>query len=429
MQNNENEYVTESGFIFAQAGGGCYWVEDCSQPGRSCFADYQDCVNSGPWICVENCFQPEGCECAAPLCEDYIYNPCGSGGLVSYESCICYDCTKDCGGPGQPACPKCSTPAGTPGYRPGLPPCKDPNNPCFGNAAFPNQGPPPAAEEGAADAKRPLTCQNIGSMYRRGMDKREKDKAKECPNGKVKEKKTGNFYASCGLCFEDVEIVCCAKEKCKTLAEAKDENPCDDVKYQVKDGKRVLDDCGCAQFDFKAKQLKCPECKEPDKNAGCSADGNTWNDTCVPKTPKIICSPCENRISGCINNVWVERCDLKDLQQEAEKLGITCPDPLCWELDGGCTLENLWIAPYCVAIANDTCDYPCDNNGFPTGTCIDKHYIDLNARFSTPFQSCPAVCRDVTGVDCSCECPPGYRKIQQFWNSPNMLYEDENPLP
>jgi len=46
------------------------------------------------------------------------------------------------------------------------------------------------------------------------------------------------------------------------------------------------------------------------------------------------------------------------------------------------------------------CTYPCDNNGFPAGTCLDKHYIDTNARYNQAGQSCPAICR--TPGDCDC---------------------------
>jgi hypothetical protein len=349
MQNNENEnMIPESGFISAQAGGNCFWVEDCTQPGFSCFPDYEDCINSGPWICVENCSQPQGCSCLPGECMDYEFVPCGSGGLVSYESCICADCTKNCGGPLQPPCPRCG------GV--GQPPCpQNPPGPCQGRAAFPNQGPPPAAAEGAANLKRQLTCQNVVSMYAHGMAKRSADKKKECPNGKVKPKKTGNFYASCGNCFEDVEIVCCAKDKCKTLAEAKAENPCDNVKYLVQNGKTVRDDCGCPFFDFDPKNanINCPDCKEPAPNTGCRPSGNGWtwvNPYCVPKKVKIICGPCENRIAGCINGEWVERCDPKTLEGEATRLGIVCPDPKsCYYLEGGCSPDLLqWTAPQCV---------------------------------------------------------------------------------
>jgi hypothetical protein len=53
---------------------------------------------------------------------------------------------------------------------------------------------------------------------------------------------------------------------------------------------------------------------------------------------------------------------------------------------------------------NCCCVCPCENQGFPPGTCIDKHYINLNATFKDPGQPCPAVCRDETGVDCCCNC-------------------------
>jgi hypothetical protein len=58
------------------------------------------------------------------------------------------------------------------------------------------------------------------------------------------------------------------------------------------------------------------------------------------------------------------------------------------------------------------CTYPCEDQGFPPGTCIDKHYIDTNARFSTAGQACPAVCRVPGDCECTYPCedqgfPPG----------------------
>ena len=548
MQNREeNENVNEEhGFISAQAGGNCFWVDDCTQPGYSCFSSYQDCIESGPWICVENCAQPQGCTCPPGFCDIYDFVPCGSGGLVSYESCICVDCTKNCGGPLQPPCPNCG--------KVGLPPCpQNPPGPCQGRGDNVNQGPPPAATEGAAKLKRQLTCDNINAMYSHGMAQRAKQKKQTCPNGKIKTKKTGNFYASCGQCFEDVEIVCCAKQKCQTLAEAKAENPCDNVKYLVQNGKRVLDDCGCPIFDFDPKidNINCPDCKEPAKNTGCRRVGgkSVWVEPfCVPKTSKIVCNPCENRIVGCINGEWVERCDPKTLQGEADRLGIVCPDPFCWDLVGGCTPDQTsWIPPKCswnnkcssssssssssesssssfASSSSSYVEYTCDHHGdCPdndpfTGLPLNKPYccegvcvseFDYNNCYSSSsssgssssssLQQCdpndpnsclPGYCctcqnLGVFGQYCSCEpcssssssqakwsctgpnsctmdpnglydnetacldgapfdcgssssssgsssssdCPPGYRKIQTFWNPQNVFSDDQNPLP
>ena len=399
-------FPEESGFLSAQAGGTCYWVEDCTQPGYSCSKTYQECVDSGPWICVENCLQPQGCSCPSGFCESYESVPCGSGGLVSYESCICEDCTKKCGGPLQPPCPRCG--------KPGLPDCpKNPPGPCQGRAAFPNQGPPPAAAEGAANLKRELTCNNIIAMYAHGMAARAKKKKEECPNGKIKQKGTGNFYASCGNCFEDVEIVCCAKEKCKTLAEAKTENPCDDVTYQVKNGKRVLDECGCPQFDFNPKNnnINCLNCSLPAENTGCQPDGNNkWKwipPFCVPRR-RIRCQPCDKYSGVCINNVWVEGCDPKTLQGEAAFLGIACPpvggDPYCWDLVGGCSPDRtVWTPPKCV----NTCSSSSSSSDSSSSSGSSSSSNTFPPECQTA-NDCP-VCKsgDTLANNDRC-CPPGY---------------------
>lgn len=47
--------------------------------------------------------------------------------------------------------------------------------------------------------------------------------------------------------------------------------------------------------------------------------------------------------------------------------------------------------------------YDCVNTGFSAETCLDKHYIEIEAKFNEPNIPCPIVCRDETGIDCDCD--------------------------
>jgi hypothetical protein len=154
--------------------------------------------------------------------------------------------------------------------------------------------------------------------------------------------------------------------------------------------------CGCSDLTSSGSANSgCP-------NGLCCKEGNCV-ECCDPPCPSGQC---------CVNSVCGECCD----PPCDEKACQQCKDGECYDWctpsggtcsNGECSVQcvtdsDCGEGPCCVGGKCDECPkYPCENQGFPEGTCIDKHYIDTTKEYDTAGVACPAICREPP----DCECP------------------------